>query len=68
MTNIWGHIAKHMGTRCQEYTWNIIDYQALHESRSTLNFMQQPRQSCIQQGHVPNNPLIADWQKYEHIE
>ncbi len=82
--NIWGHIAKYMGTYCQtywdmlpiqnicttymgtgcqykiyvqhiwgqianakEYIWNIIDYHAWHESRSTLHFRQQPRQSFV---------------------
>jgi hypothetical protein len=46
--NIWGQIAD-----TKEYLWNIIDYNAWHESRSILNFRQQPRQPCIQQGHVP---------------
>ena len=46
--NTWGQIAD-----TKEYIWNIIYYHALHESRSTLNFRQQTRQSCIHQGHVP---------------
>jgi hypothetical protein len=45
--NVWGQIAD-----TKEYKWNIIDYLAWHESRSTLNFRQQPRQSCFQQRYV----------------
>jgi hypothetical protein len=59
LPNTWGHVAntKCMGTRCQIYgdmlpiqnIWGqiAIDYHALHESRSTLHFRQQPRQSCF---------------------
>jgi hypothetical protein len=63
LPNIWGHIAKHMGKHCQykiyvqhiwgqisntkEYKWNIIDYHAWHESRSTFHLRQQPRQFFV---------------------
>jgi hypothetical protein len=39
---MWGQTAN-----TKEYTLNIIDYHAWHESRSTLHFRQQPRQSCV---------------------
>jgi hypothetical protein len=76
-TNIWGHIAKHVQNiwgqiaDTKEYTWNIIDYHTWHESRHTLNFRQQPRQSYLQQRQVSQHTLIADWhavfQKREHL-
>jgi hypothetical protein len=55
LPNIWGHIAKYMGTSCQYKIYgdrlliqkNFIDFHAWHESRSTLHFRQQPRQSCF---------------------
>jgi hypothetical protein len=40
--HIWGQIAN-----TKEYIWNIIDYHACHDSKSTLHLRQQLRQSCV---------------------
>jgi hypothetical protein len=64
--HIWGQIAN-----TKEYIWNIIDYHAWHESRSTLHFRQQPRQSFFNRDMFLNIHLIADWQiitqRREHL-
>jgi hypothetical protein len=77
----------HMGTHCQYkiyvqhiwrqiantkiYTWNIIDYHAWHESRSTNQFRQQPRHLLYDGDMFLNIHLIIDWyaitQRREHL-
>ncbi len=52
----------------KDFTWNIIDYHAWHDSRCTLNFRQQPRQSCFQQRHVCQHTFEC-WlaQRWAHL-